>query len=156
MPKTAFGLSLDAWGRLVLIDSEGRRHIGVEPVRGFPMSDPGHWIALVDEKGREVAMVEDLDDLSPATRELLEQELARREFVPRIDQIVRISRDTAPCDWDVETDRGRTTFTLDSVDMVRRLADNRVLVTDARGLRYQIQDPTTLDRASRRYLEWFL
>lgn len=156
MSTPAFGLSVDAWGRLVLIDAAGRRHVGVEPIRGFPISDPDHWIALVDEDGHEVAMVQDLDDLAPATRQLLEQELARREFVPRIDRIVRISRDTTPCDWEVETDRGRTTFTLDGVDQVRRLADDRVLVTDARGLRYQIQDTKALDSASRRYLDWFL
>ena len=68
MPTPDFGLSIDAWGRLVLSDADGRRHVGVEPVRAFPLTVAGHWIALVDEKGREVVMVEDLARLDPDVR----------------------------------------------------------------------------------------
>src|SRR3954466_9786302 len=79
-----FGLTHDAWGRLVLIDAEGRRHVGVEPVRSFPISDPGCWISLCDGQGRELVCVESLADLAPAVRRTLEDELALREFVPVI------------------------------------------------------------------------
>ncbi len=156
MPTPAFGLSLDPFGRLVLIDAEGERHVGVEPVRAFPLSDPGRWISLVDDSGREVAMVERLDDLAPPVRHLLEQELGRREFVPTITRIVRVSGDTTPNEWEVETDRGPTRFTLDSEDQVRRLGPGRALITDARGLRYHVPDAQGLDPASRRTLERYL
>ncbi len=156
MPTSDFGLSIDAWGRLVLSDADGRRHVGVEPVRAFPLTVAGHWIALVDEKGRELVMVEDLARLDPGIRNLLERELASREFVPILRKIVRIIGDSTPCEWEAETDRGPTKFTLDSVDQVRRLGPIRLMITDARGLRYQIPDPSTLDPASRRLLERFL
>ncbi len=156
MPTSDFGLSIDAWGRLVLSDADGRKHVGVEPVRAFPLTVAGHWIALVDETGRELVMVEDLVRLEPNVRDLLERELASREFVPILRKIIRIVGDTTPCEWEAETDRGKTRFTLDSVDQVRRLGPSRVLISDARGLRYQILDPAALDPASRRLLERFL
>ncbi len=156
MSTPDFGLSIDAWGRLVLSDADGRRHVGVEPVRAFPLTVVEHWIALVDEKGREVVMIEDLARLEPDVRSLLERELAHREFVPVVRKIIRIIGDSTPCEWEAETDRGATKFTLDSVDQVRRLGPSRLLITDSRGLRYQIPDPAALDSASRRLLERFL
>ena len=41
----AFGLSHDSWGRLVLIDSSGRRHSGVEPVRA-EFTDAGRLVRI--------------------------------------------------------------------------------------------------------------
>ncbi len=156
MPTSDFGLSVDAWGRIVLSVADGRRHVGVEPVRAFPLTVADRWIALVDEKGRELMMIEDLSLLNPDVRNLLERELASREFVPILGKILRINGDSTPCEWEAETDRGATTFTLDSIDQVRRLGPSRVLITDARGLRYQIPDPTALDPTSRRLLERFM
>ena len=148
-------LSVDAWGRLVVETSEGTRHVGVEPVHAFPISEPGRWIALCDAEGREIVCLESLDVLSPEARALVEGELARREFMPVIRKIVRISGDSVPSHWDVETDRGPTRFTLDSEDDVRRVGPHRVLITDARKLRYHVPDTRTLDPHSRRLLERF-
>lgn len=151
-----FGLNLDAWGRLVLIDADGKRHVGVEPIRAFPLSDPTHWVSLCDPQGREVVCIESLEELAPALRQLLEDELALREFTPIIKRIVRLSGEISPSDWDVETDRGPTRFTLDNEDDVRRLSAHRVLITDSQKLRYQVPDIRQLDVASRRLLERFL
>jgi hypothetical protein len=148
-------LAYDAWGRLVLIDGAGQRHVGVEPVRAFPLSDPDHWISIVDSDGRELAMVKDLAALSEQTRALLLQELSRREFVPVILRVVRIRGEMPRARWEVETDRGPAEFTVAEEDQVRRLGPNRLLVTDGRGLRYLIPDVTRLDAGSRRLLEPF-
>ena len=108
----AFGLTHDSWGRLVLIDSSGRRHSGVEPVRAFPIADPQHWISICDAEGRELVLVEDLAKIPQPVRQVLEDELARREFVPHVRRIVKVSTDVEPSEWDVETDRGPTRFLL--------------------------------------------
>ncbi|MHC5539015.1 cyanophycin metabolism-associated DUF1854 family protein [Singulisphaera rosea] len=151
-----FGLTHDNWGRLVLIDADGRRHVGVEPVRSFPISDPGRWISLCDSHGREILCVESLERLSPGVRQILEDELAHREFVPVITRIVRVSGETSPSEWVVETDRGPTTFTLENEDDIRRLEGRSVLITDAQKLRYRVPDTGELDHASRRLLERYL
>src|SRR5215469_13708698 len=149
-------LSVDAFGRLVLTEPSGRTHVGVEPVRAFPLSDPNHWVALVDAEGHEVFHVESLDNLPPAVRQLLEAELAAREFVPIIERVVRTSGEIFPAQWDVETDRGATTLNLDSEDDIRRIGSHRVLITDARKMRFQVPDTRTLNAYSRRVLERFV
>jgi hypothetical protein len=151
-----FGLEHDPRGRLVLIDAHGERHEGVEPVRGFPISDPDHWISICDAQGRELVSVQDPSELSPAVREFLEQDLARREFVPLIRRIIGVPAETEPTEWEVETDRGVTRFLLNSSEDVRRLGSHRALVVDAQGIRYLIEDSRTLDTASRRILERYL
>jgi hypothetical protein len=156
MPKNfePFSLSHDAWGRLTLADADGRRHVGVEPVRAFPLSDPRRWIALVSAEGREVALVENLDELSPALRQTIEEELARREFVPVIERVIsKSSRD--PSEWEVITDRGPTTFVLKSDDDIRRMGPHRAMIFDAQGVRYLVDDARRLDAASRRILEHY-
>jgi hypothetical protein len=154
--RPAFGLRYDAWGRLVLTDADGREHVGVVPVRAFPITDPRRGLALCDATGHELAWVERLEDLPPPLRRFLEDDLAAREFVPVVRRIVAISAPVEPAEWEVETDRGRTRFVLNSEDDVRPLGDHRALVVDAHGIRYLIADTRALDATSRRLLERFL
>jgi hypothetical protein len=152
----SFGLQHDAWGRLVLIDADGQRFVGVEPVRAFPISDPQHWISIVDSDGRELVNVENIADLPAATRKVLEEDLLRREFVPIIRRIERVSTGADPTEWRVDTDRGSTRFLVKSEEDIRRLGPTRVLIIDDHGVRYSIPDTRVLDAASRRLLERYL
>jgi hypothetical protein len=151
-----FGLVNDARGRLVLIDAMGRRHVGVEPVRSFPITDPDRWIVLLDARGRELATVADLSTLPVALKTTLEEELASREFTPVIRRIVDIAGENLPAEWKVETDRGPTRFTLDDEDNIRKLGSGKLMISDAQGTRYLIENSSSMDSASRRFLERFL
>ena len=152
----AFGLYHDGWGQLVLIDAEGERHEGVMPVRMFPFSDPEHWLSIVNPAGREILCVENPAELAPAVRETLENDLARREFVPVIRRIYSVSSILEPCEWDVETDRGRTTFVLKTEEDVRRLGPHQALILDSNGIRFLINDLHKLDAASNTVLERYV
>jgi hypothetical protein len=151
-----FGLRQGDAGGLEFVDSMGRLHVDVEPVRGFPMSDPDHWVSICDAEGRELSVIDDLAALSPSMRKVVEQNLSRREFVPTIRRILSVPADTEPAQWDVETDRGRTQFLVNSADDVRRLDGHRALVIDSDGIRYVVEDMRQLDPASRRILDLFL
>jgi hypothetical protein len=151
-----FGLYIDAWGRLVLTEPGGRQHVSLTPVRAFPISAPEQGLALCDDEGREVWWVETLSELPPALRRLLEEELGRRQFMPNIHRVLRISAPVEPSLWEVETDRGRTTFLLNSEDDVHCLEGHRALITDAHGARYLIPDTRALDSRSRQLLERLL
>ena len=140
----------NAWGQLVLSLPDGTQHSGVEPIRCFPLSDPTHAIALLDVEGREILNLPTLDLLAPAARDFLQRELAEREFVPVIHRIVATSAPNPPCRWDVETDRGRTSFQLESDDDCRRIGPHAVLVADSNGIRYLIPEIGKLDAASQR------
>jgi hypothetical protein len=155
-PTKPLELFHDAWGRLVLVDAEGRRHVGVEPIRAFPIEDPRHHLAVCDAEGHEVLWIDNLDELPQPIRAVLEEDLSRREFVPVVRRILRVSSATEPSEWEVETDRGPTTFVLNSDDDVRRLGNRRALILDAHGIRYLIPDVRALDGPSRRILERYM
>ena len=149
-------LHVDAWARLVVTTPDGALHVGVDPIRAFPITHPTGWISFCDADGREIFCIETTTGLDADARRVLDEELGRREFLPLIRRILRVSNEATPADWDVETDRGPTKFTLDSEDDIRRLGPYRLLVTDSRKLRYQIADLRALDSSSRRLLERFL
>src|SRR5436190_22767099 len=116
-----FQLQHDACVKLGPVEADGTRHVGVAAMRAFPISNPQRGLSLVSAEGHELAWIDDLAQLPPAIRSTLETELAQREFLPHIRRIVRVSLQTDPCEWDVETDRGPTRFVLKSEDDVRRL-----------------------------------
>jgi hypothetical protein len=149
-------LTRDAFGRLTLTDADGRTHEGVSVVRAFPITDPQHWVAIVDAHGHELALVANLDAVPAHLRAILEEELAGREFLPEIRRIVKVSGRIEPCAWDIETDRGPRTFVLNAYEDVHRLANHRALIVDAEGVRYLVPDIRALDPVSRRHLERYL
>jgi hypothetical protein len=153
-------LTRNAFARLVLTTPEGMVHEGVVPVRAFALSAPDEGIALVDGQGRELWWLERLADCAPATRALIEEALAMRDFMPEILAIRKVSTYATPSHWQVDTDRGPTTLTLKSEDDIRRLKatgqPNGLLIADSHGLQFLIRDRTQLDRTSQKFLSRFL
>jgi hypothetical protein len=152
----SFSLSRDTDGNLVLIDAQGHRFAGVEPVRIFPLTEPDGWISICDTDANELVCIENTGDLSPQVRQVLEEELKMRVFLPVIRKIIKIAAGSEPSEWQVETDRGKTIFTVRDEDDVHRLGGGRMLIIDAYGTRYLIPDVHRLDSASRRSLAYFM
>jgi hypothetical protein len=146
----------DGWGRLVATLADGTVHVDIEAARAFPWSAPDTAISLLDADGREIASLMSTSGLSPTSREALEQEFASRDFVPTIVRITHSSGPWPPCTWQVDTDCGPTTIAIDSEDEVRRLPGDRVLITDASGLRFLIPSVQSLDTNSLRHLRRML
>jgi hypothetical protein len=149
-------LCRDAFGRLVLTDAEGTRHVGVQPVRAFPLSAPDDGLSLVGSDGREILWIERLDELPESWRTLLGEELAARDFAPTLLKLHRVSSFGVPSTWTVSTDRGETRFVLKAEEDIRRLDGGALLIASAQGLAFRIPDVKALDRGSRRLLERFL
>jgi hypothetical protein len=157
MPTADFTLERDAWGQLVLIEADGTRRAGVEAARAFPISAPGEYVSICDAEGHELKCIEDPGVLRPEVRAMVEEELARREFVPQVVRIEAVVADRSPSQWRLVTDRGPVTFLMeDSDNDVRRLGPNRILLVDTHGIRYLIADTRSLDAASRRILDRYL
>ena len=150
------GLSRDAHGRLIYTDAQGQRHEGVLPVRAFPIEAPEEGLSLVGPDGHELCWVDRLSDLPSGDRELLQEELAQREFMPRIERLVGVSTFATPSTWTVSTHRGETSFILKGEEDIRRLPDGGLLITDSHGLVFRIADVRSLDRHSRKLLDRFL
>jgi hypothetical protein len=153
--EPAASLEFDTHGRLVFMDVNNQRHVGVEIVRAFPLSAPSYGIAIRDADGNELFWIDDLNTIPTALRVQVEGALAVREFLPVIRRIVRVSWVVDPSEWEVETDRGRTNFLVGRGSDVRKLGQGSILVVDTNGIRYLIPEPSSLDAASVRYLEQF-
>ena len=150
-----FQLSRNAFGKLVFSDDQGT-HEGVVPVRAFPIAAPESGIALVDVDGHELAWIDRLSDLPAAARGLIEEELKNREFLPEIKRLCHVSTFAVPSTWEVDTDRGVTTFVLKGEEDIRRIAASTLLIADSHGVQYLIRDTQALDKASRKMLDRFL
>jgi hypothetical protein len=153
---TSFELRRDEKGRLVLTTASGAEHVGVEPVRAFPLNEPERWIALLDSHGRELVTIDDLTKVPAAARQLVLGELADREFLPRIQRVVRVQNAKEPEIWDVITDRGPVQFLLGDSEEIRRLGPHRAILLDVHGVRYYIPDSQQLDQRSQRVLSQYL
>jgi hypothetical protein len=146
----------DASGRLVFTGADGQVYAGVVPVRAFPIAAPDEGVSLVNTEGHEVAWIEQLQDVPAEARNLLQEELALRDFVPEVTRLKSVSSFGTPSVWTVETDRGETSFILRGEEDIRRLGRVGLLIAGSSGVQYSVRDMTALDRASRRLLERFL
>lgn len=156
MTTAPFQLTRDPHGRLLLTAPDGSVHAGVQPVRAFPLAAPAEGIALMGTDGHELAWIDHLDDLPEATRNLVEAELASREFMPEIRRLRQVSTFATPSTWTVETDRGETRFILKGEEDIRRLGADALLISDNHGVQYLIRDLSRLDKTSRRLLDRFM
>jgi hypothetical protein len=131
-----------------------RSYLRVSVVRAFPLSDPHHFIGLCDGAQKAFGVVVDPRELDHESRQIVEDELRRRYLLPVITRIISLKREFGMSLWDVETDRGRSEFTMTGGhDNIAELTPTRLVLTDSESNRYEIPDLRSLDAASRALLE---
>ena len=148
-----FTLHRAANRKLTLIDAAGFRHEEVRPVRLFPLTDPQHWVSIINAAGQDLICIEDLDALPTADREILLDALAYREFVPVVEVIHAIRRAAHGFEWDVTTDLGRIHFSVENDESIQPLGGGSIVIVDHQNTRYLIPEPAKLDAKSRQKLE---
>jgi hypothetical protein len=153
---TANSLYRDTFGVLKLKPEESGEEIAVRPMRAFPLSDPEHFVALLDSDGSEVALIEDLAALPERPRELLLQELEKSYFLPQVVRVLEITDDFGIQRWEVETDRGLRVFEVRSREDLRWVYPGQLLIRDVDGNRYEIKRFDDLDTQSRLKIETYL
>jgi len=156
MAEITFTLSRNPYGKLLMTAADGQVIEGVAPVRAFPIQSPDEGISLVQGDGKEVAWIEHLNDLPPASRALLIEELEGREFMPEIARVKSVSSFATPCTWFVDTDRGETQFVLKGEEDIRRIGAASLLISDSHGIQFLIRDMFTIDKHTRKILDRFL
>ena len=137
-------------GRLGLRLESGE--IPVTVTRCFPWSNPLSYLSLRNEKGEEKGFVTALDDLSPESRALLEEELKLTGQTFEIIRIHKVQKEIELRCWEVETQGGDRHFQTELDVWPRALPDGSLLVQDLYGDLYRIQDPQALDAASQKIL----
>ncbi len=154
--SSTFQLRRDSFGKLVLTTAEGEEHVGVIPVRAFPIQAPTRGISLVREGGKEAAWIDDLAEVPEQVRALIQEEIEGREFIPEILTIKDVSSFATPCTWFVTTDRGDTEFVLKVDEDIRRIGEASLLIADNHGINFLVRDMFHIDKHSRKILDRFL
>ncbi len=132
--------------RLVL-NGETRRVSRV--ANAFPLSASSPVVAFFDTEGEEIGIMRQPDALDQQSHRVLQEELEKSYFMPRIVQIIDIEEEMGVESWDVVTDKGERSFEVrDPRRNVRKISGRRVIIKDVDGNRYEVKDWTGLDRDS--------
>lgn len=150
---------LNERGQLELHLAEGGSHTDVRVIPAFPISRPGRFVYFRDADGNELGLLEEPRRLDRESRDLVVAQADQAYFMPRITRIADVEErpGSGLARWDVDTDRGPSTFEVVSrSESVWYVGKNRVVIRDADGNRYLIEDLTSLDRRSRRLADLYL
>ena len=146
-------------GGFVRMTFGGKEYPRIAVHRCFPHADPTHYLSIrePDGQGKEIGLIESLADLSEQTQAMLEEQMALRYFVPKIRRIQDIKEEYGYSYWDVTTDKGRCRFTVRmGTGNVYAIGENRYLVNDLDGNRFEIPDLYALSARELKKLDLFI
>lgn len=125
---------------------EERTYLVCQIARAFPLSLAAKYIGLRDAKDKDIGMLETLEGLDPASRKIVDEELARRYFLPQILKVTKVKKEYDTVNFEVDTDKGPRKFAVQNLkDSVFEVTPGRVLLTDRTGSRYEIPDLSKVD-----------
>lgn len=125
--------------------------------RMFPITHGDIYISIRDKDLKEIGVIKELGALSAASRALVDEELARRYFVPEITQVKNVKEEFAYTYWDTETTAGPKNFIVfDMGNSLVPLVGNSVMLIDVDGNRYKISDINTLAEKHLKFIEVWL
>ncbi len=125
--------------------------------RAFPFEHPESFISVQDAEKNEIGMISELSVFPPETAERLRAELARKYYAPALTAIRQLKERYGYAYCTAMTAQGEVRFTMRDVSRnLFRVDENRLLLTDIDGNRYEIRDLHALDRKSYRQIELYL
>lgn len=127
----------------------GEKIANVEPKRLFPVSNISNYITLMDENGKEQAIIRAVERLKPDSKKAINECLREYYLVPKILKLNNVTEKFGVLKWSVETDRGDVVFEiLHRHSDIKLLYDGRVIIKDSNDNRYEIPDYRALDKHS--------
>ncbi|MEK7477401.1 MAG: DUF1854 domain-containing protein [Candidatus Coatesbacteria bacterium] len=105
----------------------------------------------------EVALIMNLPGLSPEARKVLEEHRLNHDLTCAILKVNSLQHQFGAAFWDVDTDKGPRQFVIrGTTEHVRWLTDDRMLITDVQGNRFEIPSLNGLDRRSQNQIALIL
>ena len=136
----------------IFVDAEfysGEKFTELELHRMFPITGLTKYIALLDSEGNEIAVIRDINDLMPESKEVVENCLREYYMIPRITRFIKMSEKFKIWMWTAETDKCVCTFEIrNHLTAIKPLYDGRILIKDANDNRYEVPDVNKLDKKS--------
>ena len=109
----------------------------------------GHGRGHLRFGSREVALITNLSGLSPEAKKILEEHRLKHDLTCAILKVNSLHHQFGAAFWDVDTDKGPRQFVIrGTTEHVRWLDDDRMLITDVQGNRFEIPSLNGLDRRS--------
>jgi len=139
-------------------DGGDRSYVTVRPAWAAPLSRPGKFLALLDEKGEEIVMLEEPErELDEPSWQAVQEELRRRYLTATVEAIRGAKEEFGVTYWSVETDRGARDFVMTSLhENALWFSGTHLLLIDVDGNRFEILETQKLDARSRGFLELIL
>ena len=135
-------------------DAEPRR---VLLHRDFPFDHPWSYISVLSTDNVELAFLQNVDLFEGEEKEIIVRELERKYYTPSIKKILSVKDRFGFSYWDVETESGKVTFTLqDTFKSISRAGDNKLFFSDVDGNRFVIENIEALDKKSHKKIELYL
>ncbi len=134
-----------------LIMNDGTVIENLEPRRLFPLSDTGHYITLLNNLEKEIAIIRDVNNLDAVSRQALEDCFREFYMIPKITQVLEITDKYGTLTFKVMTDRGEIEFRIRNrhSDIKGVSKGKRIIMRDSDDNRYEIPDFELLDKKSK-------
>ena len=111
----------------------------------------------MSEKGKELGLIFRLDNMPAASRKVLAEAQTAYNLTCRILKIVSLTHQFGAAFWEVDTDKGRREFVIrGTTEHIRWLNDDRMLITDVNGTRFEIRSLIALDSKSQTQIHLLL
>ncbi len=125
--------------------------------RVFPHDMLDKYITVTDADKNEKGIIKDINVFPEEIVNVLRRDLERRYFIPKILEISSLEEKFGNSYWDIKTDVGERVITvLDTFKNILRIGEDRAIVVDEHGNRYEIESLSRLDKKSMRRIELFL
>ncbi len=146
-------------GGFLSLTVDGESYPRISVARMFPFREKERYLSIrtVNERSKEIGIVNDMADFDEETRKMLREQLNLRYFTPIITKVVSIRDEFGYSYWDVVTDHGACRFTVRmGGNSVIHLSDTRILVMDIDENRFEIPNLEKLTSAERKKLDLFI
>lgn len=135
--------------QVLLIFAGADDEIPVSFVWAKPLTGREQEISVLDDKKKEVLLIESLSDLDEDTAQIIRMELQKRYLIPVITRVISTSTISGDRYWIVETDRGPRKFLMkDPNSNVLYLTEDNLILRDTLGHCYEIVSLYSLDSHS--------
>ena len=146
----------NAQGFLALRTND-KDHPRVQVRRALPFTEPGRYVCVTDMDDNELALIEDIAQLSEPQRELIGEELDLRYYYPVVTDIKSIKEKMGTYYFTVMIGGHEKSAAVKDISKnLRQLGGGRVVLTDVDGNRFLIPDVYALKGKVLRRLEAYL
>ena len=139
----------------------GEEYKRVSLRRALPIGQPSGYLSVADSENKEIGILRRVSDLTVPQRAVVEDELSKRYFCPRIVEIKSVKDKMGYVYMElvigVDSETYEKNCAVNDVNRnIRMIDDNRLLIFDVDGNRYMVGDLSALDKKSIRRLEPYM